>query len=367
MGSFAVLPLGDLAGAAGPPGEDRHPGLRARHGAEDLQLTGGAAVAAASNDPREYLGQLLINYGHLDRGAARQAFQVQEETKVRLGKVLTMVGLVASDIIREVLAIRDPRDPARRLPLGLRGLHLRRRAGGAGRRAGRAVPLTEIAREAEFRATAWSAFRGEFPTGAAPLMVVEERVPADLAPATVDGRLLAAGPRGEDHRRDGPRPPRHRLPPLPAALRPGAAGICGPLRGAPPVRTAGQPGAAAAQLLDRARGLLADGHADEAEVDCRPGAGPGAALRRRLRRAGRDRAAPRGSSGPTSWSRGWWRGGWSRRRPSPAKLSNVDKYLLSRCDGRRTVEELAQMAPLRELDVLKTMRRLADDGVVALE
>jgi hypothetical protein len=48
------------------------------------------------------------------------------------------------------------------------------------------------------------------------------------------------------------------------------------------------------------------------------------------------------------------------------KLSNVDKYLLSRCDGRRTVEELAQMAPLRELDVLKTLRRLADEGVVDL-
>jgi hypothetical protein len=48
------------------------------------------------------------------------------------------------------------------------------------------------------------------------------------------------------------------------------------------------------------------------------------------------------------------------------KLSNVDKYLLSRCDGQRTVKQLAQLAPLRELDVLKALKRLADGGVVEL-
>jgi hypothetical protein len=48
------------------------------------------------------------------------------------------------------------------------------------------------------------------------------------------------------------------------------------------------------------------------------------------------------------------------------RLSSADKYLLSRCDGRRTVRQLAQIAPLRELEVLKAVRRLADAGVVEL-
>ena len=52
-----------------------------------------------------------------------------------------------------------------------------------------------------------------------------------------------------------------------------------------------------------------------------------------------------------------WRASGSRRS---------DKYLLSRCDGRRDVRELARVAPLRELEVLKAIRRFADAGLVEL-
>jgi hypothetical protein len=48
------------------------------------------------------------------------------------------------------------------------------------------------------------------------------------------------------------------------------------------------------------------------------------------------------------------------------RLSSVDKYLLSRCDGRRDVRDLARVAPLRELDVLKAIQRFADAGLVEL-
>jgi hypothetical protein len=48
------------------------------------------------------------------------------------------------------------------------------------------------------------------------------------------------------------------------------------------------------------------------------------------------------------------------------KLSAADKYLLSRCDGRRDARTLARLAPLRELDVLKAIRRFADAELVEL-
>jgi hypothetical protein len=48
------------------------------------------------------------------------------------------------------------------------------------------------------------------------------------------------------------------------------------------------------------------------------------------------------------------------------RISTADKYLLSRCDGRRDVRELAQIAPLRELEVLKAIRRFAQADLVEL-
>jgi hypothetical protein len=47
-------------------------------------------------------------------------------------------------------------------------------------------------------------------------------------------------------------------------------------------------------------------------------------------------------------------------------LSAADRYLLSRCDGRRTVHELAEAAPLAELELLKGIRRLVEAELVAL-
>ena len=52
---------------------------------------------------------------------------------------------------------------------------------------------------------------------------------------------------------------------------------------------------------------------------------------------------------------------------STLPLSSSDKYLLSRCDGKRTVRQIVQIAPLKELDVLKALRRMAGAEVLTLE
>jgi hypothetical protein len=124
---------------------------------------------------------------------------------------------------------------------------------------------------------------------------------------------------------------------------------------------------ASAELLEQARAMLAAGRAEEAEqvaaraVELAPGAESARALLAEAEallsaRLRRDLLEP-----PLV----------ARLRVKPAdiatlRLSSADKYLLSRCDGRRTVRQLVQIAPLRELEVLKALRRFADGEVVEL-
>jgi hypothetical protein len=365
MGSFTVLPLGEVAELLARLGKTGNLSCERGTVRKSISLRSGAAVAAASNDPREYLGQLLINYGHLTEEQLTKAFQVQEETKIRLGKVLTMVGLVASDVVREVLAIKI-RETLLDVFLWDSGVFTFDEGPvEAVDELDARVPLTEIVREAEFRATAWSAFRGEFPSGAAALQVIEEKVPRDLGPATVDGRLLALAREGKTideiglilHATDF-----HLYQRLYALARQGW--LKGSGEPPPPPAPTGE---AAAQLVDRARGLLSDGHADEAElaaaraVELAPESGPARAVLVDAEHALGERlraellAAPRAP-----------RMKLTAAELSKLRLPSADRYLLSRCDGRRSVRDLARLAPLRELDVLKAVRRFADSGLLEL-
>ena len=365
MGSFAVLPLAELAELLARL--EKTGTLVCERGTvrKTLSLKGGAAVAASSNDPREFLGQLLINYGHLTEEQLSKAFQVQEETKVRLGKVLTMVSQVPTDIIREVLAIKI-RETLLDIFLWDSGVfsfddgpveavdEMRRR-----------VPLQEIVREAEFRATAWSAFRGEFPSGAGTLTVVEEKVPKDLSLTTVDGRLLLLAREGKTideiglilHATDF-----HLYQRLYALSRHGW------LRGtAVPASAPAPADGAVAELMERARGLLADGNADEAElaaaraVELAPDFGSARQLLADAERMLSERLRAELLDAPHV----------PRLRVAPSemgklRLPSADRYLLSRCDGQRSVRDLARLAPVRELDVLKAIRRFADSGLVEM-
>jgi hypothetical protein len=364
MGSFGVLPLGELVELLARL--EKTGTLTCERGTvrKSVSLKDGAAVAAASNDPREYLGQLLVNFGHLNEEQLTKAFQVQEETKVRLGKVLTMVGVVAADVIREVLAIKI-RETLLDVFLWDSGVFSFDDAQVEGiDELDARVPLGEIAREAEFRATAWRAIRGEFPTGAAPLEVVEAKVPADLARATVDGRLLALAREGKTideiglalHATDF-----HLYQRLYALSRQGwlRAGALEPHR--PALPEAG----AAAELVDRARGLLADGRPDEAElaaaraVELFPRSDAARSLLAEAERVlGAQLRLELLTSAITPRLK------VATAEVARLRLCSADKYLLSRCDGRRSVEDLTRIAPLRELDVLKAVRRFADSGLV---
>ncbi len=368
-GTFAVLPLAELVELLA---RRRTTGsLTCERGTvrKTIHLADGSAVGAASNDPREFLGQLLVNFGHISDEQLTHAFRTQEETKVRLGKVLTIVGLVAPETLREVLALKI-RETLLDVFLWDSGVFWVDDAPPpAVDEMDAAIPLADVAREAEFRSTAWSAFRGEFPTGAAALEVDDSKIPPTLGKDTVDGRVLALAREGKTIDEIGlalHSTEFHLYQRLYALARQGALKIAPP---PPAARGNGRPGETleASELVERARRLLAEERVAEAELAAAKAAeiAPASdAVRSIHAKAERVLAARLGAellSPPRT----------PRTRVTLEEIARLripaaDRYVLSRCDGSRDVRKLAQLAPLREIEVLKAIRRLADASLVDL-
>ena len=61
----------------------------------------GKIASTASNDPTDYLGQFLVSWGYLTEDELRKAMDVQRESKILLGKILVMIGVIEEpDLIR---------------------------------------------------------------------------------------------------------------------------------------------------------------------------------------------------------------------------------------------------------------------------
>jgi hypothetical protein len=48
------------------------------------------------------------------------------------------------------------------------------------------------------------------------------------------------------------------------------------------------------------------------------------------------------------------------------RLSAAEKYLLRRCDGRRDLRQIVDLAPLSEGDVLRAVKRFVDARLLEL-
>ncbi|HYH98325.1 DUF4388 domain-containing protein [Hyalangium sp.] len=190
-GDFTTMPLKDVVQYLG---NRRVSGklLVQRAGVfKDLTLSEGSVVSASSNQPREYLGQFLMNMGHLTEDQLSRAFEAQRETDFRLGKILVMQGIVPEATVLNMLSLkfREMLLDAFQWPEGefqfeivdisnpLEGLDVR-------------VDLLDIHREGEFRETAWQAMRSAFPTGQARLVVDERKLSEPRQPGSMDERLV---------------------------------------------------------------------------------------------------------------------------------------------------------------------------------
>ncbi len=73
---------------------------------KQVYFENGIIIGSNSNDPKEYLGQLLIHYGKLDESQLRAALQTQRQSGVRLGEILVSTGVLPEADVLEVLRIR---------------------------------------------------------------------------------------------------------------------------------------------------------------------------------------------------------------------------------------------------------------------
>ena len=82
--------------------------LKFDHGkiTKQVYFKNGMIAGSKSNDPREYLGQVLLHYGKVDDAQLKAAREVQRTSGAKLGEVLVEQGFMTED---EVLAILKTR------------------------------------------------------------------------------------------------------------------------------------------------------------------------------------------------------------------------------------------------------------------
>ena len=66
----------------------------------------GEIVSSASEDPTEYLGQFLLSHDAITEEDLKHGMEVQEQTGVLLGKILTMVGTLTEEDLKRYLILK---------------------------------------------------------------------------------------------------------------------------------------------------------------------------------------------------------------------------------------------------------------------
>ena len=73
---------------------------------KQIFLENGMIVGSTSNDPKEFLGQLLLHYGKISEEQLQSAMDIQRHAGGRLGMILSTRGFVSQADVMEVLRTR---------------------------------------------------------------------------------------------------------------------------------------------------------------------------------------------------------------------------------------------------------------------
>jgi len=73
---------------------------------KEIYFEDGTIVGANTNDPKEYLGQVLIHYGKVDENQLQMAMEVQRKSGGRLGDIMVAQGFLTAEAVLEILRIR---------------------------------------------------------------------------------------------------------------------------------------------------------------------------------------------------------------------------------------------------------------------
>lgn len=73
---------------------------------KQVYFKNGMIVGSKSNDPREYLGQVLLHYGKVDESQLKAARELQRSSGAKLGEVLVQQGFLTEDEVLDILKTR---------------------------------------------------------------------------------------------------------------------------------------------------------------------------------------------------------------------------------------------------------------------
>ncbi|MFH1811542.1 MAG: DUF4388 domain-containing protein [Pseudomonadota bacterium] len=178
-GSIEVMPVEDLA--AWLANRNRNGTLVFCRGnvERSFVVRAGLVLQGASSDTREYLGQHLINFGYITEEQLEKAFATQKETQIPLGRILIMVGQLTEEHLSRALSfkVRESLLDTMEWKMG----ELRFDLEELGRRElDLVIPvsLAEVHSEAQSRRRIWDEMRAVFPSG-------DMRFEVQSRPATV--------------------------------------------------------------------------------------------------------------------------------------------------------------------------------------
>ncbi len=320
-------------------------------------IEAGQVLQGASSDTREYLGQHLINFGYIDEEQLEKAFQTQRETHVPLGRILVMVGQLDEEQLRRALSfkVRESLLDTLEWQLGSFEFEL----GETGRREldlEIPVSLAEVHSEGQSRRNMWEEMRKIFISGDLRFEVVSQPEGGNRAEAYLLG-LLAKGMTISDlllemralefhvYARLYDLHERGHIRPQLREQRAGTGDVSrATLQSAMARRDYGTAYAAAQALLD------ADPHDAEALAALRSAQQH---LTIEVDHGAVDRSQVPHLLGDPS-------------EISSAEYNAKERYVLSRMDGQRTLNQIIQVSPISEVEFLGVIERLRRQGVIEL-
>lgn len=372
-GDFSTMPLRDLVVYLWNRQATGELVLEYRGIRKEVLIENGRIYNASSNLPREYLGQYLINLDHISEEQFHRAYATQQETKIFLGRILEMIGAVNQETLETVLSTKFRetvldafnwvegcfRFASGKKPEQADGLRVE-------------VPLIDVHKECDFRAQAWKLMREAFPSGTSTLSIREENLVEQPRAGSVDGRLFELIRQGQTidemalrmHATDYFLYNR-----LYAYFRMGALQVHEPKDASPSIEVDLGLGDSPTpeQLLENSWFFYEKGNFRDAWALCKRSNELAPSLDAALLMRQIDVAwLPQLRTEYAS----------SGRIPGlligPEQLAKIpltapERYLLSRFDGRRNVEAILRIAPLREFEALVAFDRFLSQKWIRLQ
>src|SRR5688572_28335022 len=106
QGSLATMSVADLFDWLDRKGITGEVTLERAGTSRKFSVAFGHITGASSTSPAEYLGQMLINAGHLDEDTLRTLYEAQESSGMSIGKLLVSQKIVTEAILAETLQMK---------------------------------------------------------------------------------------------------------------------------------------------------------------------------------------------------------------------------------------------------------------------